>query len=121
MPTTINTPVKVTNCSNQPAKAVLMLQLKEALGIKTDMGTAAFYRALENVQLLDSKQQDYGSGNINRHGIKGVLVRIDDKSARLTNLANKQAPPNHESAIDSWKDICNYAIIGQLNATGEWK
>lgn len=96
--------------------------LEHSLNLKTSMGKAALKLALSNIQLLDRKQQDYGSGNINRHGAKGVLVRIDDKSARLSNLiAKPDIAPNNEPLLDSWKDISNYAIIGQLLATNEWK
>lgn len=65
--------------------------LAAELGIKTLIGQKALKLALENVQLLDRKQQDYGSQNIARHGEFGVLVRCDDKTARIANLL-KQIP-----------------------------
>jgi hypothetical protein len=58
----------------------------EMLGIRTEMGKKALALALRNVQVLDSKQLDYGSANIADFGEYGVLVRANDKVARLKNL-----------------------------------
>jgi hypothetical protein len=116
--------------------------LAAELGIQTDIGQKALKLALENVQLLDRKQQDYGSQNISRHGEFGVLVRCDDKTARIANLLKKSqhkfdfssvfpddrelAPsPYHqavnESRLDSWLDLANYGLIGALVMKGEWQ
>lgn len=109
--------------------------LAAELGIKTLIGQKALKLALENVQLLDRKQQDYGSQNIARHGEFGVLVRCDDKTARIANLLkqqpkldltddpSEQAGPDkaqNESRLDSWLDMANYGLIGALVLKGEW-
>lgn len=70
--------------------------------------------------LLDKKQRDYGPSNIARHGQVGVVVRLDDKLARISNLLNKQSSPANEPILDSWDDIANYGIIGSMVARGEW-
>jgi len=94
--------------------------LAERLGLKTDIGRKALTLAVENIQTLDRKQQDYGSQNITRHGEFGVLVRCDDKTARLANLL-KQGKPQNESQLDSWLDLANYGIIGAMCHKGDWK
>lgn len=69
--------------------------------------------------LLVKKDQDYGADNIKRHGTLGVLVRMDDKLARLTNLQNADKV-NNEAIEDTWKDLAGYAIIGYLLSKGLW-
>ena len=108
--------------------------LAAELGIKTEIGRKALKLALENVQLLDRKQQDYGSQNIARHGEFGVLVRCDDKTARLANLLKNRKPmeltddpeeqpeaPKNESVLDSWLDLANYGLIGAMCHLGQWR
>jgi len=108
--------------------------LAAELGIKTEIGRKALKLALENVQLLDRKQQDYGSQNIARHGEFGVLVRCDDKTARLANLLKNRKPieltgdlegrpeaPKNEPVLDSWLDLANYGLIGAMCHLGQWK
>ncbi len=109
--------------------------LAAELGIKTLIGQKALKLALENVQMLDRKQQDYGCQNIARHGEYGVLVRCDDKTARIANLLKQQPTleltddpmegkpvdtAKNESRLDSWLDMANYGLIGALVLKGEW-
>lgn len=70
-------------------------------------------------ETLISKRQDYGPGNIPRHGEFGVVVRADDKLSRLTNLLQKDSV-NNEAIEDSWDDLAGYAIIGGLVRRGKW-
>ena len=93
----------------------------QVLGIKTAMGFAALHQMACNAQLLDRKQQDYGSSNISDCGEVGIVVRCNDKIARLKNLVLKSQTPNHESISDSWQDLANYAVIAQLVRKGVWK
>jgi hypothetical protein len=73
-------------------------------------------------ELLISKQRDYGSRNIMDCGTIGVIVRINDKVARLKNLYGvtegsfKQKPASNESVEDTFKDIANYAVIALMLA-----
>jgi len=74
-------------------------------------------------QLLISKHLDYGPKNISdAHGgaINGLRVRMHDKLARINNLVDTKANPQHESLEDSFKDMANYAIIGLLVLRGQW-
>ena len=74
-------------------------------------------------QLLISKHKDYGPKNISQApggAINGLRVRMHDKLARINNLIDSGASPEHESLEDSFKDMANYAIIGLLVLRGKW-
>jgi len=76
-----------------------------------EVRSAVICNALE---LMFKKQHDYGHGNIMKFGEFGVLVRINDKIARLQNLYIRGDDPQNESLIDSWIDLFNYSIISLL-------
>jgi hypothetical protein len=74
-------------------------------------------------KLLISKHKDYGPKNISQApggAINGLRVRMHDKLARINNLVDTKANPEHESLEDSFKDMANYAIIGLLVLRGKW-
>ena len=74
-------------------------------------------------ELLLSKHKDYGPKNISLApggAINGLRVRMHDKLARINNLIDSGASPEHESLEDSFKDMANYAIIGLLVLRGKW-
>ena len=74
-------------------------------------------------ELLLSKHKDYGPKNISQDpggAINGLSVRMHDKLARINNLIDSGASPEHESLEDSFKDMANYAIIGLLVLRGKW-
>lgn len=89
------------------------------LDLKTEIGKRALRRAFENIKLLDRKQQDYGSKNISLSGEIGIQVRLQDKVCRLKNLLENNSPQN-ESIFDTYQDIANYGIIGDMLKRGEW-
>jgi hypothetical protein len=66
----------------------------------------------ELAELVINKQRDYGHDNILAFGEFGVLVRTNDKVARLRNLQGKEGVT--EPRIDAWKDIAGYAIIALM-------
>ena len=68
--------------------------------------------ALEIADLVIKKQMDYGKDNILAFGELGVLIRANDKIARLKNLLNKEGVT--EPRIDAWVDIIGYGIIALL-------
>jgi len=77
----------------------------------------------ELASLLISKHKDYGPKNISLSPggpLNGLRVRMWDKLARINNLVDKGASPEHESLEDSFKDMANYAIIGLLVLQGRW-
>jgi hypothetical protein len=70
--------------------------------------------------VLIRKQHDYGPGNILDFGEYGVLVRANDKVARLKNLLKNGAVPQNEAIEDSWIDLANYGIIALMVRRGLW-
>ena len=77
----------------------------------------------ELTSLLLSKHADYGPKNISDSPggpLNGLRVRMHDKLARLNNLVDSGADPQHESLEDTFKDMANYAIIGLLVLRGQW-
>lgn len=73
--------------------------------------------------LLLSKHRDYGPKNISQSPggpLNGLRVRMWDKLARINNLTDSDANPEHESLEDSFKDMANYAVIGLLVLQGKW-
>lgn len=77
----------------------------------------------ELTDLLLSKHKDYGPKNISQApggAVNGLRVRMHDKLARINNLIDSGASPEHESLEDSFKDMANYAIIGLLVLRGKW-
>lgn len=99
----------------------LLEVIKDRSKIVTTAGDRALARALENVQLLDSKQQDYGSRNISDFGEFGVIVRLNDKIQRLRNLHIKGGTEvKFESVKDTWQDISNYGLIGMMLCEKKW-
>lgn len=95
-------------------------ELAKAAGIKTVVGVEALKLAIEQVVLLDRKQQDYGPHNIGKFGVPGLLVRINDKFERLLNLTKQTDAPKNESIEDSFMDMSNYCVIGRLILANKW-
>jgi len=48
----------------------------------------------------------------------GVLVRTNDKIARLKNLLRNQKAPSNESIDDTWKDTAGYAVVAMMLRKG---
>jgi hypothetical protein len=74
-------------------------------------------------ELLLSKHRDYGPKNISESPggpLNGLRVRMHDKLARLNNLVDSGADPQHESLEDTFKDMANYAVIGLLILREQW-
>lgn len=86
---------------------------REACGHLKSIGE---WNTEQMIELLVSKQTDYGHDNINRFGVVGLIVRISDKVARLTNLHRRNTSPKNESVLDTWRDLFGYAVIGEMLA-----
>ncbi len=93
----------------------------ELLGLETELGKLAFRSLCEAAVLLDTKNRDYGPGNISAFGERGVIVRLNDKVERLKTLVWGGKYPEHEKVTDTWIDIANYGIIGLMCHRGDWK
>lgn len=68
--------------------------------------------ANELAELVIKKQYDYGHENILAFGELGILVRANDKVARLKNLTNKKGKT--EPRLDAWFDLGGYAILALM-------
>lgn len=100
---------------------VTLDQLCNEVGVKTMAGKIALQIALENVILLDRKQQDYGPKNVSGFGTFGVVVRMNDKFERIKHLFNnRRRRAVNESILDSFRDISNYAIIAVMLEKKVW-
>ncbi len=69
-------------------------------------------------RLIIRKQKDYGHRNILDFGELGILVRENDKVARLKNLILGNKPAQNESKTESWEDIAGYAVIALMLERG---
>lgn len=77
----------------------------------------------ENLEIARKKNADYASdqdpfANFNLAPLlagisveRGILVRMSDKQARVSNLLDKPAQVADESIEDSLADLANYALI----------
>jgi hypothetical protein len=73
------------------------------------------------VIVFKERQQKYGSNNIARRGAAGVVVRLDDKLARLEQLLKGCGSESTDESIeDTAIDIINYAGIALLCLKGRW-
>lgn len=70
--------------------------------------------------LLLKKRKDYGAKNLLTFGEKGILVRANDKLARLKHMLwdNPDKNPVCEPIDDSWKDLANYSILAMILRRG---
>ena len=75
----------------------------------------------QQVDLLASKQHDYGCENINRFGDTGVMVRLWDKISRYNNLVKNDADPTNESLMDTLKDIVGYCALLAMVRNGTFQ
>lgn len=99
-------------------------QKYKKVSLETDMGNEALKEMLVNAMMLDKKHQDYGAGNISRFGLRGIVVRLNDKIERLATLTDEKTngkEAKFESIEDSLRDISNYATIGLLCMKNKWK
>jgi hypothetical protein len=87
----------------------------------------------EQYDLFCAKMSNYGKGNIMLGGdidneedrnlaLKGITIRLNDKTNRLINLLlkNKENVVN-ESIMDTFQDIINYGIIAMIIERQKWK
>lgn len=104
-----------------------------------DFEAAAIIVATEMVKLLVERHRKYGPANINRHGEKGIVVRLGDKVSRLERAYGLEPhcwscgaaygglmPPleegdfGDESLEDAWLDGGNYPIVALMVRRGWW-
>jgi hypothetical protein len=76
--------------------------------------------ALRDICTFDRKQHDYGPENIAAFGEKGVVVRMNDKMARLRNLVWGYKLTSNEPIDDSYTDLSVYGVIARMCRAGVW-
>jgi hypothetical protein len=62
--------------------------------------------------IIVEKQKMYGPKNIEKFGLRGIIIRLNDKIERLKNLQQHQGPVLFEPIQDTWLDIVGYSVIG---------
>lgn len=77
------------------------------------------WNASDIADKLESKQQDYGHGNITAFGHLGIAVRLSDKVERMKNLQQRTTPRN-ESFEDTMLDIVGYCTIALMLDDGSF-
>lgn len=89
------------------------------------MDTTAFVKRFEDILTemivtMKAKNNDYARGgdpfkNLRRHEEYGIVVRLDDKIARLDSFFNpknsRTLAVKNESIVDTAKDTANYAVL----------
>lgn len=111
------------------------LGLCRELGLETELAQAVAPVLIQNLITLEKKQRDYGPHNLTKFGSFGVVVRMNDKMERITNLMNKRqansaermagrmCSPNsvyNEPMSDSFLDLANYAMIAYVMQQNLW-
>lgn len=79
---------------------------------------ALYAVAKEVIELVITKQHDYGHGNILAFGEFGVLVRTSDKLERLKNLLKSNTEPENEAVEDTWTDLAGYSLLALMLRRG---
>jgi len=75
---------------------------------------ACYQTAKELAELVCRKQRDYGKDNILDFGEFGILVRSNDKIARLKNLHKTGREAVNEPKQDAWRDLGGYALLAMI-------
>jgi hypothetical protein len=72
--------------------------------------------------LLSHKRAKYGDRNFDKHGLRGILIRMDDKMSRLyTIMGSQDEGIDIAPALEELQDIAGYAIAAIMRIEGTWK
>ena len=66
------------------------------------------------INLLVDRQSKYGHKNILKFNELGLVVRMSDKAARLSNMEEDGRDFEDESVVDTWMDVLGYAVIATM-------
>lgn len=78
----------------------------------------------ENAELCEVKNKLYGDRSLTRFGAAGIVTRMYDKMERLARMVVDNRKPGRkaravtDSIKDAFRDMANYATIGQMFAEG---
>lgn len=87
-------------------------QIKSKYDDLTEIDLKIYNLTLEIAKLLVKKNRIYGKNNLLRLGIIGILLRLEDKLARIKNIIKKDQHDylDYEAIEDALKDIAGYSI-----------
>lgn len=73
-------------------------------------------------EIFKKKQASYGPGNISEFGLKGVIIRMNDKMKRLIKIGyhGDPNPLGDETLDDTLTDMADYAVIAMVVRAGRW-
>lgn len=80
--------------------------------------TLGEWNPTEILEILVSKQHDYGHDNIHAFGQIGIAVRLSDKIARYYNLIRRDREAKNEPFMDCLKDMVGYGVISAMLGVG---
>jgi hypothetical protein len=119
-----------------PSFTNLVSDVCNKLGLETSLVRAVAPILIQNLITLEMKQRDYGPHNLTKFGTFGVVVRMNDKMERITNLSKKSgslslayqmandktlnSAANNEPLADSFLDLANYALIAYVMQQNLW-
>lgn len=75
-------------------------------------------KALNIANIVIEKQRHYGKDNIKDFGEMGILIRANDKFARLKNMILNKMENSEEPKKDTWTDIIGYALLALMLEDG---
>ena len=127
---------QIQEASYDPSFTNLVVEMCNKLGLETSLVRAVAPILIQNLITLEMKQRDYGPHNLTKFGTFGVVVRMNDKMERITNLSKKSgllglaygmagdksldATVNNEPIADSFLDLANYALIAYVMQKNLW-
>jgi hypothetical protein len=83
-------------------------------------GYSVYHSVDEAWNIAIKKHHDYGSENIIKFGLLGVLIRTSDKVSRMINLIENNRKTQNEPIRDSLLDIMNYCAYGLILLDNKW-
>lgn len=97
--------------------------MSEGYDRETERLTALFEQRTKSlVELFAAKNHAYGPSNIAAFGLRGVIVRLADKMARLKRLGwDGVEVAKTEGLEDTLRDMAAYSVIGLMLLDGEWQ
>lgn len=99
---------------------MIILSYNKSMSSKT-FDTAVQKAAQEVALLMVSKMKDYGPNNIMKSVVSpelAIAVRLNDKIARLANLAQSGKTAENETLKDTADDIIGYGLILKMVIEG---
>ena len=120
---------QIQEASYDPSFTNLVSDMCNKLGLKTRLVHAVAPVLIQNLITLEMKQRDYGQHNLTKFGTFGVVVRMNDKMERITNLLKKKKEAaasvgltiaHNDPLTDSFLDLANYALIAYVMQQNLW-